>query len=307
MINPKTTTLKDLMNMFNGVVLNDDIEVQFDSYLSNHDLRKPLIRAAFHMDDGARPVEERHENEGRNFVIFESVEKVEDRSGLEADGDDEVQGNEEAAKPVGYEDPAGEVDEEPTGGKYEESVGGKFEEPVCEADEEHASEADEEPTSEADEEPLGVPHDHPTTIIDIVDDDEGDFNVVLLFIPPLCNYVGDPRTTVDLDKLCNSVTAKGIERRFVSEICGQPLTTTECESLGPRQYVDNLVVFFASLIFMYFEKRLSGVVKRIVFSPVFGLKDLEELQGFRKKYACDWILDNDNVRRFETLKHFGLI
>ncbi|KOM38662.1 hypothetical protein LR48_Vigan03g204400 [Vigna angularis] len=33
----------------------------------------------------------------------------------------------------------------------------------------------------------------------------------------------------------------------------------------------------------------------------------EELAAFRKKYICDWILDEDNVRRLDTLQHFGLL
>ncbi|KAG2394332.1 Isoleucine N-monooxygenase [Vigna angularis] len=33
----------------------------------------------------------------------------------------------------------------------------------------------------------------------------------------------------------------------------------------------------------------------------------EDLAPFRKKCICDWILDEDNVRRLDTLQHFGLL
>ncbi|KOM46885.1 hypothetical protein LR48_Vigan07g058900 [Vigna angularis] len=33
----------------------------------------------------------------------------------------------------------------------------------------------------------------------------------------------------------------------------------------------------------------------------------EELAAFRKNFICDWILDEDNVRRMDTLQHFGLL
>ncbi|WVY92329.1 hypothetical protein V8G54_037843 [Vigna mungo] len=51
---------------------------------------------------------------------------------------------------------------------------------------------------------------------------------------------------------------------------GQLLTTKDCSSLGPRDYVDNMVIMFASTIFMYFEKRSTGLIKRVIFSPMFA-------------------------------------
>ncbi|BAU01513.1 hypothetical protein LR48_Vigan2378s000100 [Vigna angularis] len=173
---------------------------------------------------------------------------------------------EEVAAPVD-EGRVGEVPEQPVAEVPEQPVAEVDEGRVCEVD---VGEGVSEPENEEGEEPLCVQHYDPPAVIDIGEDEEGDVIVEPMSVRPLRTYVGDPRTQVDFDKLYNSVTAKGIKRSFIAEIFGQPLSTNECESLGPRQYVDNLVVFFASSIFMYFEKRLSGVVKRIVFSPVFG-------------------------------------
>ncbi|BAT74246.1 hypothetical protein VIGAN_01187200 [Vigna angularis var. angularis] len=33
----------------------------------------------------------------------------------------------------------------------------------------------------------------------------------------------------------------------------------------------------------------------------------EELLGIRKKYVCDWILDNENIRRMEALQLYGIV
>ncbi|KOM57724.1 hypothetical protein LR48_Vigan11g075700 [Vigna angularis] len=343
MFNPKRTNLKDLMNMFDGLVLNDAIEVEFDWYLSDHDRQQSLIRAAFHMDDGARPecsraAVERHENEGEHSWESEAKEKMrrnnlkikrlrekmkgvqnelhllrkcrkvqEDRSG-------DVKGNDDGADHPVYEKPVGEADEGGVGEADEGVVGELLEEPAAEVDEggvgevheqpaakvdeggvgkvheQPAAEVDEggvgevhelpdvvvdeggvgevpeqaaalvdegsvgevpkqaaalvdegrvgevpeqpvaevdegrvgevdvgegdyEPGSEAAEEPLCVHREHPPAVIDIGEDEEGDVIVELMSVRPLRTYVGDPRTQVDLDKLYNSVSAKGIEQR----------------------------------------------------------------------------------------------
>ncbi|BAT89463.1 hypothetical protein VIGAN_06041900, partial [Vigna angularis var. angularis] len=33
----------------------------------------------------------------------------------------------------------------------------------------------------------------------------------------------------------------------------------------------------------------------------------EELLGIRKKYVCDWILDNENITRMEALQLYGIV
>ncbi|WVZ04107.1 hypothetical protein V8G54_024913 [Vigna mungo] len=57
---------------------------------------------------------------------------------------------------------------------------------------------------------------------------------------------------------------------------GQLLTTKDCNSLGHRECVDNMVIIFAATMFMYFEKRSTGSIKRIIFSPMFATHFLED-------------------------------
>ncbi|WVZ03027.1 hypothetical protein V8G54_023833 [Vigna mungo] len=51
---------------------------------------------------------------------------------------------------------------------------------------------------------------------------------------------------------------------------GQLLSTKDCSSLGPQECVDNMVLIFAATMFMYFEKRSTGFIKRMIFSPMFA-------------------------------------
>ncbi|KOM52195.1 hypothetical protein LR48_Vigan09g085400 [Vigna angularis] len=270
--------------------------IQFDWYLSDYDCQQPLIRAAFHMDDGARPecsraAADQYENDGderweseveekigrNNMKIKRLREKIkgvrkelgklrkieEDPSSQQAD--DDVEGNDEGGDHAVHEKGLHEVYEEPTGyeelvgGKCEEFVGGKdaelaggncdkvvgevHEQPTDEVDkvgvgEVHrqpaeevdevgvgeggvgqvdVGEEDDEAVSEGDYEPLCATLEHPTVVIDIVEDD-GDAIVEPISIRPLRTLVGDPRTTIDLDILYMVVSAKGIEWRFLDEI-----------------------------------------------------------------------------------------
>ncbi|KAG2380754.1 uncharacterized protein HKW66_Vig0201260 [Vigna angularis] len=52
MFNPKTTTLKEAMDMFCLVVRDENIELNLEWYVSKEDCEVAEIRAAFHMDDG---------------------------------------------------------------------------------------------------------------------------------------------------------------------------------------------------------------------------------------------------------------
>ncbi|WVY91502.1 hypothetical protein V8G54_037016 [Vigna mungo] len=89
-------------------------------------------------------------------------------------------------------DVEGEGNEEVIGDTYEEA-------------------ADEEPADEEE----GVPLQHPLGFINIADEDDDEVNshVEPLFVEPLITFVGDPRTTVDLDRLYYFVTRKDIVRR----------------------------------------------------------------------------------------------
>ncbi|KOM47475.1 hypothetical protein LR48_Vigan07g117900 [Vigna angularis] len=292
-------------------------------------------------------------------------------------------------------------------------------------DEENEEPADEEPTSTMVVQEEGVVGDHPIVVIDVgdgVDDGEGEVDVEPLNVLPLCSFVGDPKTVVDLDMLYHAVTRRDIPRRYVSEIMYQLLSTSECSSLGPRQCVDNMTHVLHNYrkrpvnqhvwqlldyqpYFRYDLVRLQALLSADwVFIPIVsdghwwcyalkvctfqfyvidslanGIKGRcrtdrsiaqniqrfwglltdkleeskcpllvqkanipvqpntydcgvimmkaieiwdgeekydgksmpdytnEELAAFRKKYICDWILDEDNVRRLEMLQHFGLL
>ncbi|WVZ05579.1 hypothetical protein V8G54_018925, partial [Vigna mungo] len=89
----------------------------------------------------------------------------------------------------------------------------------------------------------------------------------------------------------------------VSEICGQIFTTNDCNSFGPRMRVGNTGILFGASLFMFFERRSTGVVRRICFSPLYA----DELQQFREQYVCQWILDAANVRRNQVLQDLGIL
>ncbi|KAG2372034.1 uncharacterized protein HKW66_Vig0210980 [Vigna angularis] len=141
--------------------------------------------------------------------------------------------------------------------------------------------------------------------IEIDDDgDEEEREVVPLVIPPLRSFVGDPSTTVDVDQLYTAVSVREMTvYRVVSEIIGQTLSTTSFYTLAPIKYVDNIVVLFACTIFMYFEKRLCGVVKRIHFSPLYSHHILTDYRK-RPQNRHVWTLHNYNS--YLRSDHFGL-
>ncbi|XP_022635788.1 uncharacterized protein LOC111241503 [Vigna radiata var. radiata] len=140
------------------------------------------------------------------------------------------------------------VDEECPGEGHEGAANEGPAHEGCEAHEELGTNADEEASAHSHEEGADDIGDddekasgHPSPLIDIGDHDEGG-QVEPKVVVPLRSYNGDPRTSVDLDMLYNTVTRRDIEMRYVSEIIGQLLTTTDCNTLGPRQYVDNMVI-----------------------------------------------------------------
>ncbi|WVY95708.1 hypothetical protein V8G54_027859 [Vigna mungo] len=120
--------------------------------------------------------------------------------------------------------------------------------------------ADEQPFPEeaVDEEYLGdeVPERDPPAFVDIGE--------------PLTTDFGDVRARVDLDKLYQLIMRKDIVTSYVCEITGQLLSTKDCSSLGPREDVDNMVIMFAATMLMYSEKKSTGVIKRMIFNPMFA-------------------------------------
>ncbi|KOM47543.1 hypothetical protein LR48_Vigan07g124700 [Vigna angularis] len=174
-------------------------------------------------------------------------------------------GNDEEGGGGAHETPVGGGDEEIDGGFDEEVVGGAVEDPGGAFNEQAG---DDEPVHEDDK--VSASH-HPSVCIEIDgngdDDDEGE---VPLAIPPLRSYVGDPTSTVDVDELYYAASIRDRPHRVVRKIIGQTVSITSCYTLAPLEYVDNMVVLFATTIFMHFEKRSYGVVKRILFSPLYG-------------------------------------
>ncbi|WVZ17478.1 hypothetical protein V8G54_010460 [Vigna mungo] len=272
--------LSDLRNLrYFGNVDNQDVEGQGKEDCAGEEVpsEAPV--------EGAGPTNEAGKDEAAVDEGSANEGATNEAAADEATADDVPadQGSIEASADEGTIDEA-PVDEECAGEGHEEATHEEVGHEACEAHEERASEAHEEGATDADEEASA--HSHEEGVDDIGDDDEEAFadpppiidigdddyigHVQPKVVVPLRTYNGDLKTTVDLDKLNNAVTRRDIGRRYVSEIMGQLLTTTECHSLGRRECVDNMTLMFAATIFMYFEKRSSGVIKRMVFSPNFA-------------------------------------
>ncbi|WVZ00245.1 hypothetical protein V8G54_026314 [Vigna mungo] len=169
------------------------------------------------------------------------------------------------------------VEAEPEVGPHDEAAPGKVEDEVGAPEKGgHEQRADEEGRDiEGANEEVGdeEPQQQPPPFIDMGDDDDDEVKSLgePMEVEPLDTFVGDPRESVDLFHLHYLLTRKGIVHRYACEINGQLLTTKDCNSLGPRECVDNMVIIFATTVFMYFEKRSTGLIKRIIFSPMFAV------------------------------------
>ncbi|WVY90472.1 hypothetical protein V8G54_035986 [Vigna mungo] len=282
-------------------------EVHFDWYLASINHENPIIRATFNMDGVARSEGCSREEEapGKGDVSCQSttaaaVEKIRRNNNKIRSLRNEIAA---VRKELSDQRKSRNFEQYPSGHETGVDVEGEGNEEVaCDT---HEEAADEEPADEHAEEEVGVPLKHPPNFIDIVDDNDDKLNshVQPLFVEPLNTFVGDPRTTVDLDRLYYFVKRKDIVRSYVSEIMGQLLSTNECSSLGPRQCVDNIALIFVATMFMYFEKRVSassrgwysvlclGVANRhlwqlIDYQPYFryDLVKVEEL------LSVDWVM-----------------
>ncbi|WVY96776.1 hypothetical protein V8G54_028927 [Vigna mungo] len=111
---------------------------------------------------------------------------------------------------------------------------------------------------------------------------------------PLRKFVGDPGTDVDVEKLYIAV---------VCDIIGQSLNTISMQTLVPRVYVDNMVMLFASTIFMHFQKRLTGVAKRVHFSSLYADHIINDYKRMEKNQYVYRLHNYASYMRFE---HFGL-
>ncbi|XP_052725991.1 uncharacterized protein LOC128194431 [Vigna angularis] len=278
-------------------------------YVRNEDRHRPEIHAAFNMDDGG--MSEGSLGEGSKVDKDDDDDESSDDGAWEAGAEERLRKNNEDIRalnakigvltrelfeiyqtPIFHEADACGTDEEVGGGVDEgHGVGGEENADVGGEEEGDGNEVDD---------PLGahaeVRGDDNTVgninFIEIDDDaDEEEREVVPLAIPPLRSFVGDPSTSVDVNQL------------VVSEIIGQSLSTTSIYTLAPMKYVDNMVVLFASTIFMYFEKRLCGVVKRNHFSPLYSHHILTD---YRKRPQNRHVFTLHNYNSYLRSDHFGL-
>ncbi|KOM29460.1 hypothetical protein LR48_Vigan695s000100 [Vigna angularis] len=247
------------------------VQLNLEWYVRKEDRHRPKIRAAFHMDDGGM-------SEG-SLAEGSKVKKDDDESS--DDGTWEVGAEERLRKnnedlvalnakigvltrelleicqtPIFTEEEACGTDEEVAGGVDEApEVGGDKEPEVC-----RGYGFEQQGDGNAVDDPLGaytkvrgedktacedeiVSRSHDKIVcIEIHDDsDEVEREAVPLVIPPLRSFVGDPRTTVDVDQLYRAVSVREITvYRVVCEIIGQTLSTTSFYTLAPIKYVDNM-------------------------------------------------------------------
>ncbi|KAG2396458.1 caffeoyl-CoA O-methyltransferase [Vigna angularis] len=329
----KTISLKDLTDMFNVIVDDKNIEVDvlnMEWYIRNEDRHRPEIRAAFNMDDGGM-------SEGSKVDQDDDEDESSDDGAWEAVAEERLRKNNEHIRalnakigvltrelfeiyqnPIFHEEDACATDEEVgggVGGEENAQVGGEEEGDGHGVGGEENAEVGGEEEGDGNEvdDPLGahaeVRGDDETVrninFIEIEDDaDEGEPEVVPLAIPPLRSFVGDPSTSVDVNQLYTAVSIREMNvHRVVSEIIGQSLSTTSIYTLAPLKYVDNMVVFFACTVFMYFEKRLCGVVKRFHFSPLYSHHILTD---YRKRPQNRHVFTLHNYNTYLRSDHFGL-
>ncbi|KOM31837.1 hypothetical protein LR48_Vigan01g139300 [Vigna angularis] len=276
-------------------------------YLRKEDRHRPEIRAAFNMDDGGM-------SEGSKVEKDDDDDESSDDGTWEAGAEERLRKNNDDIRalnakigvltrelfeicqtPIFHEADAcgtdeevgGGVDEAPgVGGEEKAEVGGDEEaevRPDCGFEEEGDGNAVQYPLGAytevrgedktAHEEEIVSRTVDNIHFIEIDDDgDEEEREVVPLVIPPLRSFVGDPSTTVDVDQLYTTVSVR--EMTVYRHDCG--------------------VIMLKAMEIWDGDEKYNGKSM-----PEYTT---EELLGIRKKYVCDWILDNENIRRIEALQ-----
>ncbi|KAG2390623.1 uncharacterized protein HKW66_Vig0254390 [Vigna angularis] len=309
-----------------NIFMTGDLNMEW--YIRNEDRHRPEIRAAFNMDDGGM-------SEGSKVEKDDDEDESSDDGAWEAGAEERLRKNNEHIRalnakigvltrelfeiyqtPIFHEEDACATDEEVgggVGGEENAEVGGEEEGDGHGVGGEENAEVGGEEEGDGNEvdDPLGAHAEvrgddenvRNINFIEIEDDgDEGEPEVVPLAIPPLRSFVGDPSTSVDVNQLYTAVSIREMNvHRVVSEIIGQSLSTTSIYTLAPMKYVDNMVVFFACTVFMYFEKRLCGVVKRFHFSPQHHI-----LTDYRKRPHNRHVFTLHNYNTYLHSDHFGL-
>ncbi|XP_014522483.1 uncharacterized protein LOC106778988 [Vigna radiata var. radiata] len=174
--------------------------------------------------------------------------------------------------------------EEATFGDPGEGVGGGDED-VGFGDDDHPL-GDEEPAA-GDEEAAGTHNEggtseHRPDYIDVVDEeDDVPKGLVPLVVAPLRSYAGYPSASdVDVDRL------------VVCEIMWAFLDTNFMRTLAPRKYVDNLVVLFGSTMLLQNQRKLTGVVKRLIFNSIYAGHILADFGRRRPEYRNEYSLSS---------------
>ncbi|KOM54225.1 hypothetical protein LR48_Vigan10g011700 [Vigna angularis] len=223
-------------------------------------------------------------------------------SGPEGVGDVEGEGNEGGAH-------VDEENEELGHEENEEAGDEENEEPIHEENEERA---DEEPTCTMVVEEEGVAGDHPIIVIDVgdgVDDGEGQVDV-----EPL-----NPYFRYDLVRLQGLLSADWVFIPIVSDghwwcyalkVCTFQFYVIDSLANGikgrcriDRSIAQNIQRFWGLLTDKLEVSKCALLVEKANIPVQPNTKSWLRLG----KRICDWILDEDNVRRLETLQHFGLL
>ncbi|KAG2405790.1 uncharacterized protein HKW66_Vig0050450 [Vigna angularis] len=129
-------------------------------------------------------------------------------------------------------------------------------------------------------------------------EDVMDIGPVVSTVPLHDDTEDDNLLNVNRTQLYNMVIPFKLPWRVVSEIFGQTFGTQECYSFGPRMQVGNTGILFATSVFMFFERRSTGIVKRICFSPLYATHVLIESRK-RKSNRKVWTL-NDYSHYFQS-------
>ncbi|KOM37811.1 hypothetical protein LR48_Vigan03g119300 [Vigna angularis] len=242
------------------IFMTGDLNMEW--YLRKEDRHRPEIRAAFNMDDGG--MSEGSLGEGSKVEKDDDDDESSDDGTWEAGAEERLRKNNEDIRalnakigvltrelfeicqtPIFHEADACGTDEEVGGGVDEApEVGGDEEaevRPDCGFEEEGDGNAVHDPLGAyievrgedktAHEEEIVSRTVVNIHFIEIDDDgDEEEREVVPLVIPPLCSFVGDPSTTVDVDQLYTAVSVREMT----------VYSTTSIYTLAPIKYVDNM-------------------------------------------------------------------
>ncbi|QCD93148.1 hypothetical protein DEO72_LG5g1219 [Vigna unguiculata] len=93
---------------------------------------------------------------------------------------------------------------------------------------------------------------------------------------------------VDLTQLYRILVSEN-DRKVVVDINQQILTTIECWGFHPRGKLCNMAILFACNTFMYRQRKLNGLIKRVVFGPLYKTAVVEDSRKVKAKRR-QWIL-----------------